>query len=124
MESIYLEDNVFEDSGFGWSADQRPDPLGHHIVMWRSTASAEDIFFTGNTFSNSKSYAIDTIPTQIWNDLENIVVDDNTYIQPENEPLVRWNNSDEMKGYMATDADFREYQDSTGNDTNSTLQYL
>jgi hypothetical protein len=124
MESIYLEDNVFEDSGFGWSADQRPDPLGYHIVMWRSTASAEDIFFTGNTFSNSKSYAIDTIPTQIWNDLENIVVDDNTYIQPENEPLIRWNNSDEMKGYTATDADFQEYQNSTGNDTNSTLQCL
>ncbi|MBP8084288.1 MAG: carbohydrate binding domain-containing protein [Spirochaetes bacterium] len=127
MENIYFENNLLENSGGGWSGNEEnhyPWLWGCHILMFRSAAKVKNMYFTGNTFKNARSLIIDTWGgEQLWNDLEKIVVDYNTYIQPENKDLILWTNDPKGTGYLSTASDFARYQKETGNDKHSTLRF-
>ena len=56
MSEIRIEQNVCVDSGGGWSHEQRPDPSGRHICMFRNTAAVTKISILNNVFYQSVPY--------------------------------------------------------------------
>lgn len=77
IDNVKFVNNDIYNSGAGWGASQRPDPLGYGVLFWTSAAAASNIYIENNIFhtgSLGHVYVFDT-----WNNFDNITWDYNTY---------------------------------------------
>lgn len=116
-KDIYFENNTCQDAGYGWGHNQRPNPSGMHICLPENTADTSGLYIRNNIFENTTSCLL--YVAKKWNGRENIILDKNTYVQPQNEVLVTWGLTD--KNYMG--ADFDSYTRETEKDGASAFYY-
>lgn len=115
MNNIYFENNVCQNAGVTWAHAQRPDPMGAHIMLWGSNASAANIYVRYNTFDTSSDVCVNlTTGSYGWTDIANLTIDFNTYSQGSGN-FARWN------GVTYSISQFGAYKTATGKDANSTL---
>jgi hypothetical protein len=115
MHDIYFENNACMNAGGGWSHIQRPDnSLAAHVMLFNSTASATNIFIRYNTMSNSTQVMIAKGDSSVWSNMNNLVIDYNTYTQPAGS-VANW------YGTWFDVLHFNNYQAVSGKDAHSTL---
>jgi hypothetical protein len=81
MDSIYFENSLCRYAGDTWAHSQRPDPSGAHVQFFASQADATNIFIRYNTFNTSTGVMIAAQYSPYWNDIGNVVLDHNDYVQ-------------------------------------------
>ena len=112
MINVVFEANECIDSGFGWGHEQRPNPIGSHILAYSMASKDFDIHYRKNLFNN----AADAIIWYSNSRLAEAHLENNTYIQKgkdcEKLPLF----------YLGkTHVSWIEYRKITGNDKNSAF---
>lgn len=115
VKSILVRNNLFTDSGFGWSHEQRPDKRGCHLLSYGMACKIADLRIENNLMINAK----DAI---LWFSNDRVAefkINNNRYVQPQDNlaeaKLFRW------VGIDKEGISFAEYQRITGLDANSTL---
>lgn len=126
MSDIYFENNLLLNAGGGWGHQRFPgeSPAGRHITLGRAPGGASNIYIRNNIVSKADWSCINLSRTwafQSYN-LENLVMDNNTYYQPANSGRIAFcynYGSGTEKHYYNNN--FGQYKADTGKDANSIL---
>jgi hypothetical protein len=111
---LYFEHNICQYAGYGWGSSQRPNPSGMHICFTDNTAKTSRVYIRNNVFKYSTTCHL--YVNKNWNGKENLVLENNVYIQNKDRLVVVWGISEI---YYAND--FHNYKKRTGKDGTSLI---
>lgn len=113
---IYFDNNICQYAGYGWGHSQRPNPSGMHICFPDNLADTSRVYITNNVFKYSTTCHL--YVSKKWEGKENLVLENNKYIQNRDGIVVSWGTSEVYYVY-----DFGRYKESTGKDSISVSVY-
>ena len=112
---IYFQNNTCVDSGYGWSHDQRPDPLGIDVRSEANGGTLNNVFIRNNIFCGAKIQAIDMCGEQNGL-LANVTWDYNLY----QTPSISWLGTEyDMQHFFGSTPGYYQYD--TGKDAHSMV---
>lgn len=114
-KNIVFRGNICRDAGRGWGHTQRPDTSGRHLCFFNNTAQTENFIISENVFDYAENVCIFIE----GNGLNNLVFENNKYIQPKRKVFALW----QINSFLLSD-DFDKYKTVTRQDSTSTLSFV
>lgn len=113
---IYFDNNICQYAGYGWGHSQRPNPSGMHICFPDNAAQTSRVYITNNVFKYSTTCHL--YVSKRWEGKENLMLENNKYIQYRDGIVVTWGISEVYYVY-----NFGKYKEKTGKDSVSVSLY-
>lgn len=108
--TIAFTGNVCLKAGSGWSHSQRPDPSGRCLCFFKNLAAVTSFEMANNSFIEATGNAM--YLHSIWNGLDALVLDNNSYFQQTGTMI-------SYHGQAFTMGQFAQYQAYSGKDASS-----